>query len=65
MKLQEFFGKNNIKYTYWAKKNSLPPSLIFRALSGKGITLENANEIVKATNGQVTLEELLFPQQEN
>lgn len=61
MTLLEYLQKNNLKPTPWATKNEIAPSVVSRYLNGKGVSKENALKISKATNGEVTIVELLYP----
>lgn len=61
MKLLDYIQENDLKATPWAIRNKIAPSVISRYLSGKGISKQNALKIEQATNGKVTVMELLYP----
>jgi len=57
MKLEEYL--KDYKYTVWAKENGLSPSVISRFLAGKTrLNFTNAQKIVQATGGAVSLDSL-------
>jgi hypothetical protein len=60
-KLREFFKRNGFRPTPWAVKNSIAPAVISRFLNGRGISPANAARIASATNGEVSVLDLLYP----
>ncbi len=63
MKLKGFLKKHKLKPTPWAKKKGISPSIISRHLNGvTGMSKKNALEIEQATDGEVTVLELLYPE---
>ena len=65
MNLQAFFKENEIKPTPWATRHGIASSVISRYLKGNGISPKNACRIEKATGGQVSRMELLYPETTN
>ena len=61
MNLKNFFEIRQKKPTPWAMENGIAPSVISRCLNGRGVSPENALKIEKASNGEVTRMELLYP----
>ena len=61
MDLKDFLGIRKLSGLAFAKKHSLSQSTISRAINGKAISAMNAAKIEKATDGQVTRIELLYP----
>lgn len=62
MKLSGYFRKHKLKPSNWAKEHNIPPSVISKYLNGKtGLNKDSALKIEKATNGEVTVLELLYP----
>ena len=60
--LKQFFEIHSFKPTPWAAINGIAPSVISRLLNGRGISPLNALRIEQATNGEVTRDELLYPE---
>lgn len=60
--LKRFFKNHDIKPTPWAAANGIAASVISRALNGRGVSPLNALRIEQATDGEVTRDELLFPE---
>jgi DNA-binding transcriptional regulator YdaS (Cro superfamily) len=62
MRLEEYMKKNNIRALGIARKAKINFSIISRYLNGRrGLSPESAARISAATGGEVTVEELLFP----
>lgn len=54
MQLREFFDKNCIHVTLWAKKHGIPVNWIYSIMQGRDVCISTAGAIVKATEGQVS-----------
>ena len=59
MKLSEYLKKNNIKASHFADNADIPVSVISKHLSGKGVSLETADKIIRKTSGMVSLSDLI------
>lgn len=62
MLLHNYFINEKIRYTTWAKKHKIAPPVISRYLRGMfNLSPQNALRIHRATNGAVSINELLYP----
>ena len=62
MHLKDFLRVQDLSGLAFAKKHSLSQATVSRAVNGKAISGSNALKIEKATEGFVTLRELLYPE---
>lgn len=62
MKLEEYFDKYCINITAFARKIGKSKTYIYQLLKGKIPKVNDAKLIEEATEGKVTKEELLFPE---
>ena len=61
MKLTAYLEQHKIKPTHLAKAAGIAPAVVTRYLRGeRGISAQTARKISQATQGIVSLEELLF-----
>jgi DNA-binding transcriptional regulator YdaS (Cro superfamily) len=61
MNLTTYLLENKIKPTHLAKQAGIAPAVVTRYLRGeRGISAQTARKISRATQGSVSLEELLF-----
>jgi len=59
MDLKKYLAEENISPSAWAKKVGIPQPVISRFLAGKrGLSLDTALLIQKATGGKVRVEDL-------
>ncbi len=61
MRLEKYLKDNKLKPTPWAVKHRIAAAVISRYLNGKGISPQNAEKIEVATDGDVSVMELLYP----
>lgn len=59
MKLIEHLDALNESAHAWAKQKDIPKDAVYRHLSGKTIDYENAKRISEATDGAVTIQEIM------
>lgn len=59
MKIKEYINKHEESISAFAAKANVDRQVIYRAFAGSQIHLEKALAIVKASDGLVTLEDLL------
>ena len=60
--LKRYLSRKKLRPTAWARANGIAPPVISRYLNGKtGLSPENALRIERATDGEVTRLELLYP----
>lgn len=59
MKLIDYIIKNDFSVVKFAKMNKLSYCAIYKYIKGHRPTIRNAHKIVKITNNEVTLEDLL------
>lgn len=62
MKLREYFDTYGVKVTWFAKKINKSKAWLYKLMAGHIPHARDALLIEKATEGRVTKEELLFPE---
>ena len=65
MKLQEYFDRYCVNITAFARKIGKSKPFIYRLLKGGVPKASDAKLIEEATEGKVTKEELLFPDEQS
>ncbi len=59
MKLTEHLCAQNESPHRWAKRHGIPKDAVYRHLGDKPIDYENAKRISEATDGAVTIQEIM------
>jgi hypothetical protein len=62
MDMQTYLKQTGHSINSWAAKNSIPATTVWRAVKRKVLRPSNALLIERATDGAVTIKELLYPQ---
>ena len=60
MKLKDYFIKSRVTPTEFAENHDISVTSIYKYLRGKKPRFETARKIEKWTNGQVTVEDLIY-----
>jgi len=66
MNLKDYIASINSKPSKWAIQHKISPSIVSRVINGKtGLKLSTARRIIKATNGAVSLDDLVCCEGQN